>query len=79
MLRSLERIQAYIDIEHEKPATDVGKPPAYWPASGELRVEHLFARYSEDGPNILHDISFHIKAGERIGIGRYFFWSPADP
>ncbi|KAJ7818819.1 hypothetical protein B0H13DRAFT_2242056 [Mycena leptocephala] len=58
----------YIDIEHEKPATDGGKPPAYWPASGDLRVEHLSARYSKDGPQVLHNISFHIKSGERVGI-----------
>ncbi|KAJ6448334.1 P-loop containing nucleoside triphosphate hydrolase protein [Mycena sanguinolenta] len=65
---SLERIQGYINIEHEKPTTEAGKPPAYWPASGDLRVEGLSARYSEDGPNVLHHISFHVKAGERIGI-----------
>ncbi|KAJ7264448.1 P-loop containing nucleoside triphosphate hydrolase protein [Mycena haematopus] len=65
---SLERIQGYIDIEHEKPVTEAGKPPAYWPSSGDLQVEGLSARYSEDGPKVLHDISFHIKAGERVGI-----------
>ncbi|KAJ7512528.1 P-loop containing nucleoside triphosphate hydrolase protein [Mycena galericulata] len=65
---SLERIQGYIDIEHEKPATETGKPPAYWPASGTLQVENLSARYSEDGPDILHGISFTIKSGERVGI-----------
>ncbi|KAJ7769135.1 hypothetical protein DFH07DRAFT_1058209 [Mycena maculata] len=65
---SLERIQGYIDIEHEKPATEAGKPPAYWPASGDLRVQRLSARYSEDGPEVLHDISFNIKSGERVGI-----------
>jgi ABC-type multidrug transport system fused ATPase/permease subunit len=69
---SLERIQGYIDIEHEKAATEAGKPPAYWPASGDLRVEHLSARYSENGPKVLHDISFNVKAGERVGIGRRF-------
>ncbi|KAJ7213835.1 hypothetical protein GGX14DRAFT_444201 [Mycena pura] len=67
-ISSLERIQQYINMEHEKPATEAGAPPAYWPASGDLRVEHLTARYSEDGPNVLHDISFHIKSGERVGI-----------
>jgi ABC-type multidrug transport system fused ATPase/permease subunit len=67
---SLERIQGYINIEHEKPVTDQGKPPAYWPASGDLRVEGLSARYSEDGPKVLQDISFHIKSGERVGIGK---------
>ncbi|KAF7348320.1 Multidrug resistance-associated ABC transporter protein [Mycena sanguinolenta] len=65
---SLERIQGYINIEHEKPATETGKAPAYWPASGDLLVEGLSARYSEDGPEVLRDISFHVKAGERIGI-----------
>ncbi|KAF7348327.1 ATP-binding cassette transporter [Mycena sanguinolenta] len=65
---SLERIQGYIDIEHEKPATEAGKPPAYWPASGDIQVEGLSARYSEDGPKVLHDISFHVNAGERVGI-----------
>jgi ABC-type multidrug transport system fused ATPase/permease subunit len=68
---SLERIQGYIDIEHEKAPTEAGKPPAYWPASGELRVSGLSARYSEDGPKVLHDISFHIKSGERVGIGEH--------
>ncbi|KAJ6504576.1 P-loop containing nucleoside triphosphate hydrolase protein [Mycena vitilis] len=61
-------VQGYIDIEHEPAATETGKPPAYWPASGDLRVERLSARYFEDGPKVLHDISFHIKSGERVGI-----------
>ncbi|KAJ7284876.1 P-loop containing nucleoside triphosphate hydrolase protein [Mycena rebaudengoi] len=65
---SLERIQSYVNIEHEKSATEAGTPPAYWPASGDLRVENLSARYSEDGPNVLHGVSFHVKSGERVGI-----------
>jgi len=64
----LERIQGYIDIEHEPPATDSGKPPASWPTSGELRVEKLSARYSQTGPRVLHEISFNIRSGERVGI-----------
>ncbi|KAJ7148957.1 hypothetical protein C8R43DRAFT_1088261 [Mycena crocata] len=67
-LLSLERIQAYINIEHESPATESGKPPAYWPASGDLRVDGLSAKYSEDSPNVLHNVSFHIKSGDRVGI-----------
>jgi ABC-type multidrug transport system fused ATPase/permease subunit len=65
---SLERIDAYLDIEQEpKPVKDMA-PPASWPTSGELRVENLSARYSSDGPRVLHDLSFHVKSGERIGI-----------
>ncbi|KAH7906177.1 ABC transporter type 1, transmembrane domain-containing protein, partial [Hygrophoropsis aurantiaca] len=65
---SLERIDGYIQIEQEPKPTEGGQPPAYWPASGDLRVENLSARYSSDGPKVLHDLSFHIASGERIGI-----------
>jgi len=89
---SLERVQAYIDIEHEPKPTSEGNPPAAWPTSGDLLVEKLSARYSpvgcielhrpdflsevhmrsQSGPKVLHDISFHIKSGERIGVGKCF-------
>ncbi|GJE87807.1 multidrug resistance-associated ABC transporter [Phanerochaete sordida] len=65
---SLERIHQYLVIEQEPKPTDSGVPPAYWPASGSLRVEKLSARYSEDGPKVLHDLSFEVKSGERVGI-----------
>ncbi|KAL0958339.1 hypothetical protein HGRIS_000484 [Hohenbuehelia grisea] len=39
--------------------------------SGELAVENLSARYSANGAKLLHDISFRIKSGERVGdVGR---------
>ena len=47
---SLERIQGYIDIEHEPEATEAGKPPAAWPTSGDLLVENLSARYAQVWP-----------------------------
>ncbi|KAI0085671.1 P-loop containing nucleoside triphosphate hydrolase protein [Irpex rosettiformis] len=65
---SLERIQQYLVIEQEPKATKEGIPPAYWPASGELIVENLSAKYSENGPNVLDNISFKVNSGERIGI-----------
>ncbi|KAH9986083.1 hypothetical protein BJV74DRAFT_845474 [Russula compacta] len=65
---SLERMHSYINIEQELKPTKQGIPPAYWPASGDLRVEQLSARYSLGGPKVLHDISFHIKSGERVGV-----------
>ncbi|EMD41587.1 hypothetical protein CERSUDRAFT_79219 [Gelatoporia subvermispora B] len=65
---SLERVLQYINIEHEAKPIPSGVPPAYWPASGELRVEKLSARYSPDGPRVLHEVSFEVKSGERVGI-----------
>jgi hypothetical protein len=43
---SLERMHSYINSEQEPKPTTQGTPPAYWPASGDLRVEKLSARYS---------------------------------
>jgi ABC-type multidrug transport system fused ATPase/permease subunit len=65
---SLERIQAYLEIEKEPEPKEGGAPPAYWPAFGTLVVKDLTARYSPDGPIVLNKVSFEIKAGERVGI-----------
>lgn len=47
IMNSLERIQRYLDIDHEPKSTETGKPPASWPTSGDLRVENFSARYSQ--------------------------------
>ncbi|VDB89909.1 unnamed protein product [Peniophora sp. CBMAI 1063] len=65
---SLERLQGYMVIEQEPKPVEEKKPAAAWPTSGDLRVEGLSARYSPDGPKVLHEISFHVKSGERVGI-----------
>ncbi|KAH6916771.1 ATP-binding cassette transporter [Coprinopsis sp. MPI-PUGE-AT-0042] len=65
---SLERIETYVQIEQEEKSSERGIPPAFWPADGSLHVENLSARYSLDGPNVLHNVSFKVKPGERIGI-----------
>ncbi|KAL0068669.1 hypothetical protein AAF712_004385 [Marasmius tenuissimus] len=55
-------------IEQEPKPRTSGEPPAYWPASGELKVEKLSARYSPEGPRVLHELSFNIQSGERVGV-----------
>ena len=49
-MASLERVQQYLVIDQEPKAADSGVPPAYWPASGDLRVENLSAKYSAVSP-----------------------------
>ncbi|KAF8904793.1 hypothetical protein CPB84DRAFT_1772829 [Gymnopilus junonius] len=66
---SLERIKGYIDIQHEPLPTEEGKAPAAWPTSGNLVVENLSARYSQTGPTVLHELSFRVESGERVGVG----------
>ncbi|KAJ7069893.1 hypothetical protein C8F01DRAFT_1114453 [Mycena amicta] len=65
----------YLKLPQEPPPTIASnRPPAYWPsADGEslLQVENLVVKYSPELPTVLHDVSFTLKAGERVGlIGR---------
>ncbi|VDB85429.1 unnamed protein product [Peniophora sp. CBMAI 1063] len=65
---SVERIQAYLEIEQEPKPSHEKIPPASWPTSGALRVQDLSARYSPDGQKVLHELTFAIGSGERVGI-----------
>ena len=56
MIFSLERIEAYLNIDQEAKPTSQGVPPAYWPTSGALIVENLCARYTADGPEVFYII-----------------------
>ncbi|WVR08252.1 hypothetical protein IAU60_005299 [Kwoniella sp. DSM 27419] len=39
-----------------------------WPVAGRLSVTNLCARYGPDMPEILHEISFQVDGGQRVGI-----------
>ncbi|WVN87012.1 uncharacterized protein L203_102188 [Cryptococcus depauperatus CBS 7841] len=39
-----------------------------WPEHGNLNVDNLCARYGPDMPEILHNVTFNVKSGERVGI-----------
>ncbi|KAG0210815.1 hypothetical protein BGX28_008951 [Mortierella sp. GBA30] len=68
-LNSVERVVEYMDLEEEPPAIIEGsRPPASWPHSGEIVVDHLTMKYAPDTPDVLKDISFTIKAGEKVGV-----------
>ncbi|KAJ7764128.1 hypothetical protein DFH07DRAFT_1059163 [Mycena maculata] len=75
-LNSVERVVEYLKLPQEPPAIiENSRPPAYWPSSAKntslISVENLVVKYSPELPAVLQDISFTLKAGERIGlIGR---------
>lgn len=43
-------------------------PQGQWPTKGAIKVEELRARYGPEMPDILHDVSFEIEGGQRVGI-----------
>ncbi|KAF9194511.1 hypothetical protein BGZ50_006236 [Haplosporangium sp. Z 11] len=68
-LNSVERVAEYMNLEGEPPAIIEGsRPPASWPHAGEIVVDHLTMKYAPDTPAVIKDVSFKIKAGEKVGV-----------
>ncbi|THU84317.1 multidrug resistance-associated ABC transporter [Dendrothele bispora CBS 962.96] len=72
-LNSVERVVEYLDLPQEPPAViESSRPPAYWPSSSRndslVSVENLVVKYAPELPSVLQDVSFTLKAGERIGL-----------
>ncbi|KAF9578851.1 hypothetical protein BGW38_005154, partial [Lunasporangiospora selenospora] len=68
-MNAVERISEYLDIEEEPAAIIEGsRPPASWPHAGEIVVDHLTMRYAPGTPDVIKDISFAVKAGEKVGV-----------
>lgn len=60
----LELAEPFLNAE---PETEDGKE-AVTSLSGEVMIDHVSFRYSDDAPYILKDISLNVKAGEYIAI-----------
>ncbi|KAJ3237858.1 hypothetical protein HDU81_008767 [Chytriomyces hyalinus] len=68
-MNAVERVDEYAAIEQEPPAViEHHRPPPNWPSHGQIDVSNLSLRYNDDLPNVLHNLSFSVKAGEKIGV-----------
>ncbi|KAF8927905.1 hypothetical protein BGZ47_001905 [Haplosporangium gracile] len=68
-MNSVERVVEYMELEAEPAAIISGsRPPASWPHKGEIVVDHLTMKYAPDTPEVIKNISFAVKAGEKIGV-----------
>ena len=72
-LNSYQRMREYADIEPEERLDEEEQRkkaeavPASWPASGLIEFQNVTARY-QNGPDVLRNVSFTARPGERIGI-----------
>ncbi|KLT42676.1 P-loop containing nucleoside triphosphate hydrolase protein [Cutaneotrichosporon oleaginosum] len=64
---SAERINYYLQNTPQEP-TGGTVPPAEWPQKGGITVRDLSVRYAPDLPDVLHDVSFKIEPGQRVGL-----------
>lgn len=66
---SVERIVEYLEVPQEGPLITERRPPAYWPSTeGQVRVENLLVKYSENLPPALNRVSFTVRPREKIGV-----------
>lgn len=68
-LVAVERVAEYAeDLMPEERGTVFTQPSADWPSSGAIQVKNLSVRYDPSLPNVLHNVSFSVLPGEKIGI-----------
>lgn len=66
---SVERIVEYLEVPQEAPLIADRRPPAYWPSTdGQVHIEDLVVKYSENLPPALDHVSFTVRPREKIGV-----------
>ncbi|CDO71111.1 hypothetical protein BN946_scf184844.g115 [Trametes cinnabarina] len=65
---AVERVKEYSELPREPPEFIEPRPPASWPTSGAIKCENLVIRYAPDLPNVLHNLNFEIRPGEKVGV-----------
>lgn len=65
---SVERILAYVESAVTEGNPRCTKPPPSWPNQGLIRFQNVSLSYRKNVPNILHNVSFNVLSGEKIGM-----------
>ena len=60
----------YGELKSEAPleSESTHRPPVDWPAHGVVSAEQASFKYSPDGPTVLKQLSFCIKAQEKVAL-----------
>ena len=66
LMTSVERVFEYCKLQPEPGYKIQVKPKGDWPQEGSILCESLSLRYLDDGPKTLKDVTFAIKAKEKV-------------
>ncbi len=67
-MSALEHISELFDQKVEDPTADPGGRPPEALALQEIEFKNVYFRYSEDTPDVLKNISFKLKKGDRMAL-----------
>ena len=66
---SVERISEFGNLSQEPPLhTQADEEHEHWPTNASIKVKNFTTRYRADLPYCLHNVTFSIDSGTRIGI-----------
>lgn len=68
LMTAVERIDEYTVLPSEPLDSGELEPPKEWIQDGQIKFDNVSFSYAENLPNVLHNLSFDIKANEKIGI-----------
>lgn len=68
-MTSVERLKFFANIKPEEdPDFKSNLDFTHWPIAGEIKASNIMVRYAKHLPLVLKGVSFHIKAGSKVGI-----------
>ncbi|KAF9269804.1 multidrug resistance-associated ABC transporter [Marasmius fiardii PR-910] len=68
-MNAVERVLVYSELPAEGTETNPREqPPPSWPDKGEIKFKNVDLAYREGLPLVLENVSFSIRAGEKIGV-----------
>ncbi|KAJ5602624.1 hypothetical protein N7537_005580 [Penicillium hordei] len=68
-MNSVERVREYLDVDQEAaPVIEESRPGSDWPSQGAVEFNNYTTRYRSDLDPVLKEVSFSVKAGEKVGI-----------
>ncbi|CAG8111193.1 unnamed protein product [Penicillium olsonii] len=68
-MNSVERVREYLEVDQEAASViEESRPPANWPSQGAVDFNAYTTRYRPDLDPVLREVSFSVKAGEKVGI-----------
>ena len=65
---AVERIQEYIDNDHEAEWASKSPPRSSWPERGEITFKNFSLRYRPNTPLVLKSLNLKIAPGQKVGI-----------
>ena len=70
-MNAVERVIVYAELPAEGARTTSDDPPPAWPSKGAVAFRNVGLAYREGLPLVLKDVSFEIRAGEKVGWGPF--------